>query len=206
MTKKIGLYGGTFDPVHFGHLNAALEVQEKRGLDEIWFCPAHINPHKVSSPPNATPQQRLEMLKLALSDLPSFKIVDAEITRTGPSYTFDTLRSMLSENARESQQDQFFLIIGEDSVPGFFHWFEPEKIVQMASLVVVSRSLSMDFSLLEGSQILCDAIKKGWTAIRIMDISSTEVRRRLKSRQYCGHLVPHKTLCHIYKNQLYFNS
>jgi nicotinate-nucleotide adenylyltransferase len=205
MMKKIGLYGGSFDPIHFGHLNLAIEMVEKQGLDEVWFCPAYVNPHKLKSTPHASPQQRLKMLELALAACPSFRIIDSEIGRSGPSYTLDTLHLLLAENSRLKQEHQFFLILGEDSVPGFFHWFKPEEIVQLAPVLVGSRALSINPSLLQGHNLICEAFKKGWTKTRVMEISSTEVRERLKNRQYCGHLVPSETLCYIYKNELYFN-
>lgn len=204
MSKKIALYGGTFDPIHFGHLNVASEMMEKWGLDEIWFCPAYINPHKLKNEPTATPKQRLEMLHLAIDDRPSFKVVDVEIRRSGPSYTYDTLQYILSENGKQKQPDQFFLIIGEDSVPGFFSWHEPEKIVQNVSLLVASRSQELDISQLKGNELICNAIIKGWTPVRRMEISSTEIRTRLRNKLDCEHLIPYKTLCYIYKNQLYF--
>lgn len=203
LMKKIGLYGGTFDPIHFGHLNVAFEMIEKRQLNEIWFCPAFINPHKVHTEPSVSPQHRLEMLNLAISDIPFFKANDIEIARQGLSYTYHTIQSLLSENKKQGLSDQFSLIIGEDSVQGFFKWFEPEKIVENVSILVASRSQVIDFSTLQGSHSICKAIKNGWTPIRRMDISATEIRQRLKNGLPCNHLVPYKTLCYIFKNQLY---
>lgn len=88
--KRIGFFGGTFDPIHLGHLNLAVEIMEKRQLDEVWFCPARVNPFKQDE--QATDAfQRLEMVKIAIRDIPFFRAVDVEMSREGPSYTYDTI-------------------------------------------------------------------------------------------------------------------
>src|SRR4051794_30672333 len=93
--KHIGIYGGTFDPVHFGHIQLAISLIEQGGLDEIFWIPANTNPLKSDSPASA--DHRLQMLKIALKELPFFKILDIELKREGPSYTIDTLRLLKKE-------------------------------------------------------------------------------------------------------------
>src|SRR5688572_24485124 len=133
----IGIYGGTFDPLHFGHLNIALQMKEIYGLDEVWFCPVQINPHKLEQIP--TPfSKRLEMLQLALENVPGCSITDVEGKRPGPSYTIDTLNALTAKypNAR------FCLIMGDDAIPGFFRWHQPEKIVKMVPILIGRRMAS----------------------------------------------------------------
>lgn len=81
--RKIGIFGGTFDPIHFGHLNLATSILEARGLDEVWFCPAWISPHKQAFPPS-DPLIRKEMVKAAIQDYPAFSLLDVELSRKGP--------------------------------------------------------------------------------------------------------------------------
>lgn len=199
MGKKIGLLGGTFDPIHLGHLNLAMEIMEKKGLDEVWFIPAHINPHKLESPPTSAPDHRLEMLKLALQDIPSFKVVDIEHQLPSPSYTVNTVKHILKENS----SDQFYLLLGEDSIPGFIHWYRPEEIVKMVPLLIGSRSGNWHLSRKEGQEEVYEAIQKGLVRTRLLDISSTELRKRLSEGLYCGHLIPPQVLAYINQNQLY---
>ena len=205
MAKAVGIYGGSFDPIHFGHLNVAFEMLEKRKLDEIWFCPAKINPHKLGEQPKASDRQRLEMVQLAISGIPQFRVEDVEIQRGGISYTVDTIKYFLEEEGRKATPAQLYLIIGSDSVPGFFHWHKPEEIVHIVPLLVGSRTSEFDPAKLNGRPEIVESIKKGWTQIRIMEISATEIRSRLLQGMYCGHLIPKEVLDYIYKNQLYLS-
>src|ERR1700741_3811719 len=104
---NIGIYGGTFDPIHLGHLNLAIDMLEKRNLDEIWFCPAWISPHKLAKEPAAAAHHRLAMLQLAIAGIPQFRILDVEIQRQGPAYTVDTLRELIEQEKSKSAPAQF---------------------------------------------------------------------------------------------------
>ena len=115
--RKIGIYGGTFDPIHFGHINLAIEVFEKSDLDEILFCPAFISPHKTDAPPVSSADHRLKMTHLAVEDIDFFSTCDYEIKRKNVSYTIDTLKAV------EKKYDaQICLIIAQDSLPEFTNW------------------------------------------------------------------------------------
>lgn len=201
MGKKIGLLGGTFDPVHHGHLNLAFELMEKKGLDEVWFIPAQINPHKQEIPPKTTSQQRLEMLKLAIQDIPSFKAVDIEHQLPTPSYTINTLQLLFEQNSLKKDPDTYYLLLGEDSIPGFIHWSRPEEIVKMVPLLIGSRY--GDWHLQRNQELIFDAIQRGLTKTRLFDLSSTEVRERFKQGLYCGHLIPTLVLEYINQHHLY---
>jgi nicotinate-nucleotide adenylyltransferase len=201
MGDRIGLYGGTFDPLHFGHLNLAIEIKEAHSLDQIWFCPAQMNPFKKNVNQTSA-QHRLAMLKNALHDIDFFRILDTELQRPGPSYTVDTLQSLLTDDRYSS--NTFSLILGDDAIPGFFNWKMASEIVQMVPLLIGRRSANpLDFKALKGDPNICEAILKGLTQTKVMDISSTDIRKRIANGLYCGHQVPAKVLDYIYENRLY---
>lgn len=197
--KKIGVYGGSFDPIHHGHLNLAFEIIEKAELDEIWFVPAQISPHKMHNPPTAW-NHRFNMLKLAVKEIAFFKVKEIEANRPPPSYTLHTLQTLIAENP----DDQFYLLLGEDSIPGFFHWYEPQKIIAMVPLLIGSRT-GKENGQQKNKQdpLIALAIQKGLIKTRLMDISATDLRERLAEKRYCGHLIPAPVLAYIHQNHLY---
>lgn len=199
--KNVGIYGGTFDPLHFGHINLALGIMEAQSLDEVWFCPAKINPHKVEHRNPVSTKHRMAMLKLALQDIPHIKILDIEVKRNGPSYMIDTLRELIEK--KEEYPCNFKLILGDDAIPGFFKWREPKEIVRLVPLLVGRRFPDIKPIELEGDPEICGAIQKGFTPTHIFDISSTEIRERIHNKLYIGHLVPSKVVDYIYTNHLY---
>jgi len=205
MGKRIGIYGGSFDPIHFGHLNLAIEILEAQSLDEVWFCPASLNPHKHLGC-SANSQHRLNMLHLALEGEPRFKITEIEITRAGPSFTLDTLKEITASQKNEPDTNQFFLMLGEDAARNFFKWYEPEQIIKYARLLVGRRHTEPFKETFQGSPSIIKAIEEGLTPTRVMDVSSTIVRERLAKRLYCKHLVPGKVLDYIIINRLYLNA
>lgn len=190
--KTIGIFGGSFDPIHFGHINLAVQLQENHNLDEVLFCPAFCSPFKTSSPPIANPQHRLAMLHLALDEIPHFRISSIELDRGGPSFTIDTLRTLHSENIK------LRLILSEDAIARFDQWKEAQDLVRLAPPLIGTRR--------EAPQIrgpLADVLKRGFSPTKIMEISSTEIRDRLQKKLYCGHLVPAKVLDYIKLHNLY---
>lgn len=202
INKHVGIYGGTFDPIHFGHLNAAIEIMEYHELDEVWFCPAQINPHKLEVQ-NASAEHRLKMLEIALADLPNFGVIANELRREGPSYTIDTLRELIAEERHEAYPSEFFLILGEDSVPNFFQWREAKEIIKLAPPLVARRFLSAQPLELQGDPEICEALRKGETPTHVMEVSATRVRERIHKGEYVRHLVPAKVVDYIYQNHIY---
>lgn len=198
--KKIGLFGGTFDPIHFGHLNLAIELMEKRELEQVWFIPAQINPLKLQTPPVSF-ESRFAMVKCAIESLPRFCLKDLERHRPAPSFTIDTLRIFCSEEAQINCE--FYLILGEDSVPDFFHWHESEEIIKLVRLLIGSRYGNPRPQMDNFSLSLKLAIEEGWTSTRCLDISATVIRNRLAQKLYCGHLVPWQVLRYIEENGIY---
>ncbi len=195
---KVGLYGGSFDPLHFGHLNLALELMEKRKLDEVWFCPAKISPFKSHAAPKVDGTIRLEMLRSVLNEIPRFRVLEIEVNREGPSYTVETLRDL----HRQYPDHEFYVLMGEDALAHFFRWHKAEEIVSLAKLLIGKRTQGYSLEIL-GNPEIQKALQQGLTETRIMEISSTELRERLKKRIYCGHLIPAKILAIIYQNDLY---
>lgn len=197
---RIGIYGGSFDPIHFGHLNLAMELMETHDLSEVWFIPAQLNPHKLDSLPIPV-HHRIAMIQLAIEEIPQFSMKDLESQRPSPSYTIETIKELYQGD--EGVNRQFFLMLGEDAVPGFFLWKDPEEIVAHASLLIGSRS-GWPTKALEGKDpIIKAAILAGLTKTRQMNISSSEIRQRLHQGKYCGHLVPSKVLDYIRSYGLY---
>ncbi len=200
--KKIGLLGGSFDPIHFGHLNLALELKEKKSLDEVWLIPAQINPHKTDTQPVSF-EHRFEMARLAIEGVPHFFLNDLESKRSPPSYTIDTLRLLIENDRNQGLSNQFYLLLGEDGIRYFSRWHLAEEIVRLVPLAIGSRFNPDLTSLLSHSEAIQAAIRKGLTQTRRIDISSTELRERLSKKLYCGHLMPSLVLRYIEKNGLY---
>src|SRR5262249_15510073 len=130
---KVGIFGGTFDPVHLGHLIMAEQCREQAELDEVWFVPAARPPHKQER--TLTPfAQRVEMLALAIAGMPAFRVDELEKDRPGPSYTVETLQAL-----HERYPDtQFSLLVGSDSLPDLPGWKNPKRIIELAELLVFS--------------------------------------------------------------------
>lgn len=134
MKSMIGIYGGTFDPIHYGHLRTALEVKEAAGLEEIRFIPCRIPPHR--GVPGATPDQRLAMLRAALVDAePGFRIDTRELERPGPSYMVETLESLRSEIGSRP----LCLIVGLDAFRGLPRWHRWRELFDLAHILVMQR-------------------------------------------------------------------
>lgn len=195
MTMRVGIYGGTFDPVHLGHINLALEIKEKWPLDEIWFVPAQKNPLKENGAV-ASPSMRLEMLEEAIENIPYFKICTIEIEKDTPSYTIDTIRELKEKFPR----NEFYLILGDDSLKNFEKWRDPEKIAQEIPLIVGRRlGDKINFT----SPVIEEAVNKGKMDTSIMEVSATTIRDRCQKGMIIEHMVPAKVVDYIYDNGLY---
>ena len=201
---QIGLFGGTFNPIHFGHINLALELKEKKKLDEVWFIPSHLSPFKVHEP-LASPYHRLKMIELAIEAIPYFKICSDELNRPPPSYTIDTVKALIHAHP----QCAFSLLCSQDTLIRFPEWKEPLELIRLVPLLIGSRNyaeLTKHVPTLEMSDEVSSAIRQGVVVTRQFEISSTAIRDRLKKNLYCNHLLPTKVLDYIYAHQLYFNA
>lgn len=196
MIKKIGFFGGTFDPIHFGHLFLALQLAEKAKLDEVWVCPAFCSPFKNNCPSQASALHRLEMVRLAVTDIPGFKVLSLEVDLQKISYTIDTIQALPPAEYR--------LLLSEESASTFLKWKNADLLAHLAPPLIGCRSSFQVTEFQEYAWKENSFLQKGMTATRRMEISSTEIRGRLKNKQYCGHLVPAKALDYIEHHQLYF--
>ena len=195
MGPKVGFFGGTFDPFHLGHLNFVIEMLEKSDLDEIWICPTVLSPFKEKEPP-INIKHRMEMIKLAISHMSNLKLIDVEAQNKEVTYTYNTLVEL-----RKNSQN-LTLILSDDLLYSLDKWYQAEELVQSFPLLVGKR---MHIALDEKSvaPFVLNQIKNKIIPIRLIDVSSSEVRMRLKNKLYCDHLLPLKILDYIHKNKLY---
>ena len=128
--KNIGFFGGSFDPIHFGHISLAVHLMEAHHLEEVLFCPAFCSPFKTANPPLASPEHRLAMLKLAL-ELPQFKITTIELDQKKPAYTIDTIRALSIRGIR--------LLLSEETAEHLNRWKETEDLVRLAPPLIGPR-------------------------------------------------------------------
>ncbi|MEY3797911.1 MAG: hypothetical protein RLZZ434_757 [Pseudomonadota bacterium] len=210
---RIGLLGGTFDPIHFGHLGMAQELAQALALDTVKFIPAAVPPLK--SQPSASAIDRCAMVQLAIANNPDFQLDDRELKRTGPSYTLDTLRSLRSELG---EQDSLVLFIGSDAFKQFNRWHQWQEIIRLCHIALVARpdsevSTALDQELVtflqdhytENAMDLQSATAGLITmqAITPLTISSSAIREQLKTRQSARYLTPDCVLDYIAQHGLY---
>jgi nicotinate-nucleotide adenylyltransferase len=199
---KIGLFGGTFNPVHFGHLNLAIELKEKGELNEIWVIPAFYSPLRRGEE-LVEPHHRLRMAELAFLDIPNFRVLDIEIQRKEASYTIETIHELIWLYPEK----KFYLLLGEDALLQFAAWRSADEIIQLVPLLIGSRLLfESDLRELSFPHEWKEAIERGRIQTEDFGISATRIRERLKKGLYCGHLLPAKVLDYILENQLYFTN
>jgi len=188
--KKIGILGGTFNPIHFGHLGIAHAAFEKLKLDKVIFIPSNMPPHKSSK--NLIPgEERYKLIQKAIKDLPCFEVSDLEIKREGTSYSIDTVLSLEKSYKRKAK---FFFIIGSDSYPTLNTWKRINEILQIVTFIVVNR---------HGIKKIKPKIKAQFIDMPELDISSTFVRKRITSGKTVEHLIPEAVIKYINKNKLY---
>ncbi len=186
---KRGIFGGTFDPVHLGHINLAIALKEQCLLDEVMFIPAKLSPFKEKAPPVVSYEHRLAMLQLATAPIQGFRVIDDELTRKSPSFTIDIVRKLFEENL-----GQLHLILADDQVSSFYLWKDADLLARMAPPLVGSRV---------GAKVL-DIPYATKVETPLFDISSTWVRSRLSKKKYCGYLVPASVLDYIEQHRLYY--
>ncbi|WP_058307317.1 nicotinate-nucleotide adenylyltransferase [Gracilibacillus massiliensis] len=185
--KRIGLFGGTFDPPHYGHLLMAEQAYQQLALDEIWFIPSYQPPHKDDA--KTTAKDRVEMTKAAIDDNPAFKVDAIEVEREDKSYTLNTIKRL-----KESYPDhQFYFIIGGDMVEYLPKWHRIEELMAMLTFVGVNRpGYKMDTPF---------PVKE--VEMPLIDISSTMIREKLGQRQSIRYLTPPNVIDIINKYKLY---
>ena len=188
---RIGLLGGSFDPPHNGHLLAAGDAHDALGLERLVFIPAAVQPLKAGQA-SATADQRLSMTRLLVSDDDRFSVDSIEIDRGGLSYTVETLTELSTQWAGA----ELFWFIGADVLDSFARWREPDRIVQLATVVILQRAGDApDLEQMPGSPRLLET--------RRIDISSTEIRQRVRAGKSIRGFVPEAVASFIAAERLY---
>jgi nicotinate-nucleotide adenylyltransferase len=193
--KRIGIFGGSFDPPHLGHLVIAEMARRTLKLDVVYLVPAYQPPHKAGTHASSA-QERLAMTRLSVRGNPSLRVSDIEIRRRGVSYTIDTVRAF----RRKFATAQLFLIIGSDSLQQFHSWKDPAEILAIASLAVYRRPrISARTSKISGTKVF--RIKGP-----MMALASSDVRHRLCEGKEIGEMVRENVLRFIIRKRLYQSS
>jgi nicotinate-nucleotide adenylyltransferase len=200
---RLGIFGGTFDPIHTGHLVLAEQCREQCQLDEVWFVPAALPPHKqdaVISPAKT----RCEMIEFAISGNPQFKLSRIELERSGPSYTVATLEQLHAEDPTR----ELFLLVGADSIRDLPTWYQPQRIMELAAIVAVNRGRD-SLGKAESQPPLTDPIAR-LIADRVrfvqmpgIDISATDIRQRVSQGRSIRYLVPRAVEAYIREHGFY---
>lgn len=197
--SRLGILGGTFDPIHYGHLVAAQEAASALRLDRVLFIPTREPPHKRGEPVLAV-EHRLEIVRRGISGNPRFELSTIEIERPGPSYTVDTLREL----RRLYPDGELHFIVGMDLLADLPTWHNPGGIVQLAVIVAVTRRRweAVDLGWLEA------AVPEAAGRVQVLpipglDISSTEVRERIAAGRPIRYLVPDGVIGYIQEQGLY---
>lgn len=207
----IGILGGTFNPIHYGHLRIAQETAEAFALSQVKFIPAAKPPLKTE--PDVTAKQRVEMVQLAIAANPLFSVDTRELARNGPSYTIDTLTSLRAEHP----QDALCLIIGADAFTHFDHWHRWQQMLDYCHLIVVSRPSDQIWQL---SVPLNNLLKQHQThditqlsqqthgliamhQVTALDISSSQIRNLIRANKHPTYLCPEAVIDYIQAHHLY---
>lgn len=199
---RIGVFGGTFDPVHYGHLLLAECCREQCRLDQVWFLPAAVPPHKQHGA--LTPaEHRIAMLELAIGGHEPFVINRLEIDRGGVSYTVDTLTAL----AQQQPDAKWFFLMGGDSLADLPGWREPARICELATLVVVARPHAPppDFGPLAGivPAERIEHMRQHVVLMPLVDLSSTDLRHRVSQGQSIRYRTPRAVEMYIQTHGLY---
>ena len=217
MAKKIGLFGGSFNPVHLGHLRAAEEIKELLSLDRVIFIPTAVHPLKQNrSVPDG--KKRFHMLKLATRDNPDFEVSEVELKRKGPSYTVDTLKYY----SNRYKNKQYYFIIGSENLASIDRWKQYEDLFSYSNFAVIKRpgvkfnkgksslppKLRRMFKLIKSGSDYTEYEHKSskkliFLNIRGIRISSTRVRKLIKEKKSVRYYIPNSLNTYILKNNLY---
>jgi len=196
---RLGILGGTFDPIHHGHLVAAQEAWWQLGLEQVLFVPAGAPPHKRGRPISPA-RHRLRMVELAIADKPQFTVSQIDLNRDGPSYTLDTLRLLRAELGPEPV---LYFIEGADSLAEILAWHEPLRILELCELAVVRRpGVEIDLGMLE-RELPGLTAKVHWVDMPWLEISSSDVRARVRQGRPISYLVPASVEAYVRQEGLY---
>lgn len=189
-SKRIGILGGTFDPIHIGHLAMAKMAQDQMRLDQVIFVPSFLPPHKSSGQIVAA-NDRLKMVRLAIKGARGFSVSDFEVKKTGKSYSVDTLRHFKKVFPKGTK---LFFIVGEDAYTGLKNWRKIEEILNIVEFIVVNRPGPFE----KTGRVHCHHV-----VMPGIDISSSYIRQRIGQKKEVKYFVPEDVFRYINKNKLY---
>lgn len=198
--KRLGIFGGTFDPIHMGHLEIAKSIYEQMDLEEIVFIPAYIAPHKVGQD-FAPAMDRYKMTQLAVEPYPYFSVSSLELKRTGVSYTYDTLLEL----RKLYPEHEFFFIIGADSVTSLYTWHRIQEMFELTTFVGAERPGYDNSDVLKAIEELGPRAKEKIVLLDTPEnhVSSTIIRKRIRSGEHLHDLVPAVVEKYIFEHKLY---
>lgn len=199
--KRIGIMGGTFDPIHIGHLILAECAYEQFHLDAVLFLPSGNPPHKADRTDGASDRERLTMVSLAIQGNPHFMLDSEEMYRSGFTYTYETLQMMREKHP----ETEYYFIIGADSLMAFDTWREPEKISQNCTLLAAVRD---QVKIGEMEQKISELHQKYGARIHLLhspniEVSSTWLRERYRQGQSIRYFIPDRVIDYIQENSVY---
>jgi len=213
LSEPLALFGGTFDPVHYGHLRCADEAREKLNLEKLYLLPSACPPHRTT--PRASVEQRLEMLRLALAEFPLLEIDDRETRRSGPSYMVDTLEELRTE----FPQRPLFLLIGQDASNHLHGWFQWQRLFELTHIVILTRpgakaeyrqdlAKQIERRLVPGVRDLLDSKAGGILNMEVtsIDVSATTIQSIIRLGRSPAAMLPDAVLDYINENHLYLSS
>jgi nicotinate-nucleotide adenylyltransferase len=198
--KKIGIMGGTFNPIHNGHLFLAENAYEQSGLDQILFMPSKNPPHKAK-PEMITDQQRVDMIDLAIRDNSHFTLSTVELERDGYTYTADTLRLLVHDNP----EVRYYFIVGADSLLMMHQWYQPQVIFDLCTVVAATRDHVDEDKLAAQAKLLKEQFHADIQLISMptIEIASADIRGRIAYNKTIRYYLPDQVAAYISQHRLY---
>lgn len=205
MAQSLAFFGGTFDPVHHGHLIVARTVAERGGFARVHLVPAYQPPHKTSA--RATPEQRLAMLNLAVANEPLLAVSSVELDRPGPSYTYETLEALRAQHGPDTP---LHWVIGADMLEELHLWRRIERVLELARLIVAVRppwdqrlDALLDALAVKLGARVAQGLREGVIRTPLLEIASRDIRERISRGTAVRYLVPEAVEGYIRANGLY---
>ena len=198
--KKVGIMGGTFNPIHNGHLFLAEHALEQAGLDYILFMPSMNPPHKAGMN-LVSAEHRISMVRLAVNDNSHFVISDLELRRPGITYTSDTLKAL----KKDEPDTEYYFIVGADSLMMMTDWMEPQTVFRLSTIIAGAREQCIQEQIIEQAKFLEKTYKGKIILLNmpIMEISSKAIRERIANRKSIKYYVPNEVEAYIKEHHLY---
>jgi nicotinate-nucleotide adenylyltransferase len=197
--SRLGILGGTFDPIHHGHLLAAEEAYHQLALDQVLLVPTGNPPHKPDRPISPA-HHRVAMVELAIAARPHFALSRVDVDRAEPCYTVETLELLRAELG---PRPTFFFILGSDSLADFMTWYQPGRLLELCDLAVVRRpGAGIVLSEIE-RQLPVIADRVHWIQMPLLQISSSDLRARVRAGRPISYLVPPSVEAYIREEELY---